>query len=123
MYTTVHYPRKRPTPATVGAAGAADRPNQSSRGADVPLDALAGPHPAQRLAELLKRQRLAQQQPRVDRPAGHQLDGRGPARELMTSGAVDPRLLLSKPLPLEEFGEALRRVRAGQGIKWHIRPS
>jgi NADPH2:quinone reductase len=46
-----------------------------------------------------------------------------PAVELMTSGAVDPRLLLSKPLPLEEFGEALRRVRAGQGIKWHIRPA
>ena len=46
-----------------------------------------------------------------------------PAVELMTSGAVDPRLLLSEPLPLEEFGEALRRVRAGQGIKWHIRPS
>ena len=47
----------------------------------------------------------------------------GPAVELITSGTVDPRLLLSKPLPLEEFGEALRRVRAGQGIKWHIRPS
>jgi hypothetical protein len=41
----------------------------------------------------------------------------------MTSGAVDPRLLLSKPLPLAEFGEALRRVRAGLGFKWHIRPS
>jgi 2-desacetyl-2-hydroxyethyl bacteriochlorophyllide A dehydrogenase len=46
-----------------------------------------------------------------------------PAAELITSGVVDPRLLLSEPLPLEEFGEALRRVRAGQGIKWHIRPS
>ena len=46
-----------------------------------------------------------------------------PAVELITTGAVDPRLLLSKPLPLAEFGEALRRVRAGQGIKWHIRPS
>ena len=45
-----------------------------------------------------------------------------PAVELLTSGVVDPRPLLSTPLPLEEFGEALRRVRAGQGIKWHIRP-
>jgi 2-desacetyl-2-hydroxyethyl bacteriochlorophyllide A dehydrogenase len=46
----------------------------------------------------------------------------GPAVELLTSGVVDPRPLLSAPLPLEEWGEALRRVRAGQGIKWHIRP-
>ena len=46
-----------------------------------------------------------------------------PAVELLTSGVVDPRPLLSTPLPLEEFGEALRRVRAGQGIKWHIRPA
>ena len=45
-----------------------------------------------------------------------------PAR-LRTRPVVDPRPLLSAPLPLEEFGEALRRVRAGQGIKWHIRPS
>jgi 2-desacetyl-2-hydroxyethyl bacteriochlorophyllide A dehydrogenase len=46
-----------------------------------------------------------------------------PAAELIGSGVVDPRPLLSEPLPLEDFGEALRRVRAGQGIKWHIRPS
>jgi len=46
-----------------------------------------------------------------------------PAVELIASGTVDPRPLLSEPLPLEDFGEALRRVRAGQGIKWHIRPS
>ncbi|HEX3963586.1 MAG TPA: zinc-dependent alcohol dehydrogenase family protein [Trebonia sp.] len=46
-----------------------------------------------------------------------------PAAELIGSGVVDPRLLLSEPLPLEGFGEALRRVRAGQGIKWHIQPS
>jgi hypothetical protein len=26
-------------------------------------------------------------------------------------------------LPLEEFGEALHRVRTGQGIRWHTRPS
>src|ERR1700728_4876444 len=46
-----------------------------------------------------------------------------PAVELIGSGVIDPRPLLSEPLPLEEWGEALRRVRPGQGIKWHIRPS
>ena len=45
-----------------------------------------------------------------------------PAVELIASGAIDPRPLLSEPLPLAEFGEALHRVRTGQGIKWHIRP-
>ena len=43
-------------------------------------------------------------------------------RKRQTSPAVDPRPLLSEPLPLEMFGEALNRVRAGQGIKWHLRP-
>jgi 2-desacetyl-2-hydroxyethyl bacteriochlorophyllide A dehydrogenase len=47
----------------------------------------------------------------------------GPAVDLLTSGAVDPRPLLSEPLSLERFGEAVNRVRAGQGIKWHIQPS
>jgi 2-desacetyl-2-hydroxyethyl bacteriochlorophyllide A dehydrogenase len=46
----------------------------------------------------------------------------GQAVDLLASGAVDPRLMLSEPLPLEEFGEAVNRVRSGQGIKWHIRP-
>ena len=46
-----------------------------------------------------------------------------PAVQLLGAGAVDPRPLLSAPLPLTEFGEALRRVRAGQGIKWHITPA
>ena len=46
-----------------------------------------------------------------------------PAVELIGSGAIDPRPLLSAPLPLDEFGEALHRVRTGQGIKWHIKPS
>jgi len=46
-----------------------------------------------------------------------------PAVELIGSGVIDPRPLLSSPLSLDEFGEALRRVRAGQGIKWHISPS
>ncbi len=45
-----------------------------------------------------------------------------PAVELIGSGAVDPRPLLAEPLPLEEWGTALQRVRGGQGIKWHIRP-
>lgn len=46
----------------------------------------------------------------------------GPAVELLASGAVDPRPLLSEPLPLEQWGEAVANVRAGEGIKWHIRP-
>jgi NADPH2:quinone reductase len=46
-----------------------------------------------------------------------------PAVELIGSGAIDPRPLLSEPLALAEFGEALHRVRTGQGIKWHIKPS
>jgi 2-desacetyl-2-hydroxyethyl bacteriochlorophyllide A dehydrogenase len=46
-----------------------------------------------------------------------------PAVELVGTGVIDPRPLLSAPLSLDEFGEALRRVRAGQGIKWHISPS
>jgi threonine dehydrogenase-like Zn-dependent dehydrogenase len=43
----------------------------------------------------------------------------GQAVDLLASGAVDPRLLL----PLERFGEAVNRVRGGEGIKWHTRPS
>jgi threonine dehydrogenase-like Zn-dependent dehydrogenase len=46
-----------------------------------------------------------------------------PAVELIGTGAIDPRPLLSPPLPLAEFGEALRRVRTGQGIKWHVKPA
>jgi 2-desacetyl-2-hydroxyethyl bacteriochlorophyllide A dehydrogenase len=46
----------------------------------------------------------------------------GPAVDLLAGGAVDPRPLLGEPLPLEQFGEAVNRVRAGQGIKWHLRP-
>ena len=45
-----------------------------------------------------------------------------PAVELISSGVIDPRLLLSEPLPLDQYGEALHRVRTGQGIKWHIKP-
>jgi 2-desacetyl-2-hydroxyethyl bacteriochlorophyllide A dehydrogenase len=46
-----------------------------------------------------------------------------PAVELIGGGTIDPRPLLAKPLALEDWGEALHRVRAGQGIKWHVRPS
>ncbi len=46
-----------------------------------------------------------------------------PAAELLASGTVDVRPLLSPPLPLEDFGAALNRVRSGQGIKTHVRPS
>ncbi len=45
------------------------------------------------------------------------------AVDLLASGAVDPGPLLGEPLPLERFGEAISQVRAGHGIKWHIRPS
>jgi 2-desacetyl-2-hydroxyethyl bacteriochlorophyllide A dehydrogenase len=46
----------------------------------------------------------------------------GPAVDLLARGAVDPRPLLADPLPLEQWGEAVDRVRGGRGIKWHIRP-
>jgi 2-desacetyl-2-hydroxyethyl bacteriochlorophyllide A dehydrogenase len=46
----------------------------------------------------------------------------GQAVDLLASGAVDPRPLLAEPLPLDSFGEAVDRVRAGQGVKWHIQP-
>lgn len=46
----------------------------------------------------------------------------GPAVDLLARGAVDPRPLLGEPLPLEQWGEAVDRVRGGKGIKWHIRP-
>lgn len=46
-----------------------------------------------------------------------------PAVELMGSGVVDVRPLLSEPLPLDGWGEALARVREGRGIKTHVRPA
>jgi threonine dehydrogenase-like Zn-dependent dehydrogenase len=46
----------------------------------------------------------------------------GEAVDLLASGAVDPRPLLSSPMSLDRFGEAVDRVRAGEGIKWHISP-
>lgn len=46
-----------------------------------------------------------------------------PAVDLMGSGAVDVRPLLSDPLPLAEWGESLARVRESRGIKTHVRPA
>ncbi len=46
----------------------------------------------------------------------------GQAIDLLASRAVDPHPLLGQPLPLERFGDAVDRMREGQGIKWHIRP-
>ncbi len=45
-----------------------------------------------------------------------------PAVDLLARGAVDVRPLLSAPMPLEQFDQALQRVRAGEGVKTHIRP-
>ena len=47
----------------------------------------------------------------------------GQAVDLLAAGAVDPGPLLSAPLPLESFGAAIGNAAAGEGIKWHIRPS
>ena len=44
------------------------------------------------------------------------------AVDLMARGAVDVRPLLSAPMPLEQFDQALKRVRAGEGVKTHIKP-
>ena len=35
-------------------------------------------------------------------------------------GTVRP--LLSEPMPIEQFDQALKRVRTGEGVKTHIRP-
>jgi 2-desacetyl-2-hydroxyethyl bacteriochlorophyllide A dehydrogenase len=46
----------------------------------------------------------------------------GQAAKLLAGGAVNLRPLLGEPLSLDQFGEALDKVRAGQGIKTHIKP-
>jgi hypothetical protein len=46
----------------------------------------------------------------------------GRAVDLLARGVVDPGPLLAEPVPLGGYGAAVDRVRAGQGIKWHIRP-
>jgi len=47
----------------------------------------------------------------------------GAAVDLLAAGAVDPGPLLREPLPLMGFADAISQVRAGNGIKWHIRPA
>jgi threonine dehydrogenase-like Zn-dependent dehydrogenase len=44
------------------------------------------------------------------------------AVDLLARGAVDVRPLLAPPLPLEQFDQALQRVRDGEGVKTHVRP-
>ncbi len=44
------------------------------------------------------------------------------AVDLLARGAVDVRPLLAPPLPLEQFDQALQRVRTGEGVKTHVRP-
>jgi 2-desacetyl-2-hydroxyethyl bacteriochlorophyllide A dehydrogenase len=47
----------------------------------------------------------------------------GQAVDLLVAGAIDPGPLLREPMPLEGFAEAISQVRAGNGIKWHIKPT
>ena len=44
------------------------------------------------------------------------------AVDMLARGTVDVRPLLAEPLPLERFEDALRRARAGEGVKTHVRP-
>ena len=57
----------------------------------MPLDALAGAYPVQRLAELLERQRLGEQRARVDHAAADQFDGRGEAARTAIDPVTAPR--------------------------------
>ena len=44
------------------------------------------------------------------------------AIDMLARGAVDVRPFLAEPMPLEQFDQALRRARAGEGVKTHVRP-
>ncbi len=44
------------------------------------------------------------------------------AVDMLAARAVVVRPLLAQPMPIEQFDEALLRVRAGQGVKTHIWP-
>jgi 2-desacetyl-2-hydroxyethyl bacteriochlorophyllide A dehydrogenase len=46
----------------------------------------------------------------------------GPAVNLLSSGAIDTAVMLTAALPLEDFPNALRMVRRGEGIKTQIVP-
>ncbi len=44
------------------------------------------------------------------------------AIDMLARGAVDVRPFLAEPMPLLQFDQALRRARAGEGVKTHVRP-
>jgi threonine dehydrogenase-like Zn-dependent dehydrogenase len=47
----------------------------------------------------------------------------GPAVNLLSSGAIDPAVILTAALPLEDFPNALGMVRRGEGVKTQIVPN
>jgi threonine dehydrogenase-like Zn-dependent dehydrogenase len=47
----------------------------------------------------------------------------GPAVKLLSSGAIDPAVILTAALPLEGFPNALSMVRRGEGVKTQIVPN
>jgi 2-desacetyl-2-hydroxyethyl bacteriochlorophyllide A dehydrogenase len=50
------------------------------------------------------------------------LDSFGEAADLMAAGAIDTVPLLGTPFSLDEFPDALTRVRAGEGVKLQVAP-
>jgi len=50
------------------------------------------------------------------------LNSFGAAADLMAAGAVDTAPLLGTPYPLDQFGDALAAVRAGEGVKVQVAP-
>jgi len=50
------------------------------------------------------------------------LNSFGEAAGLMAAGAIDTAPLLGPPARLDEFGDALARVRAGEGVKVQVAP-
>jgi NADPH2:quinone reductase len=50
------------------------------------------------------------------------LNSFGTAAGLMAAGAIDTGPLLGTPARLDEFGDALARVRAGEGVKVQVAP-
>ncbi len=50
------------------------------------------------------------------------LDSFGEAADLMAAGAIDTVPLLGTPFSLDEFPDALTRVRAGKGVKLQVAP-
>ncbi|MBO0828854.1 MAG: alcohol dehydrogenase, partial [Streptosporangiales bacterium] len=51
------------------------------------------------------------------------LNSYGKALDLVASGAVDTRPLVTHTLPLDRFPQALQNVRDGVGLKVHVDPS